>query len=323
MDQRLLRILGGNEDKYPKKLEAQYPRVFGKIMQLWDEPEIDDYFMDLMVDKRGGRVGFPPEVAAEIMHLNLVHAAQHAPNSKKDVWALSSDSFTELAAISAKKEDTTAWREPSNLIKNSLDRQGIPCTPEGFLRATEDGNRSAVGLFLEAGEYTEIRDERGWTPLMIAAFNGRDEVLDLLLEHGAAVNATDQGGNAALCWAAYAGHANCAKLLIMHGAHTDVRNSLGLTPLLQATAHRHLSVVLLLIDAGADLDAMDRERQTALHIATAAGYAEIVRALLRNKANMGIKNQAGDTPVKLAIKHKQDQILKLFLSSNEPDISAS
>lgn len=320
MDQRLLRILGGNVDKYPKKLAEKFPRVFSKIMALWDAPEIDDYFMELMVDKRGDRVGFPPEVAAEIMHLNLVHASQHAANAKGNIWAASADSFTEVGAPPLSSEQTAAWREPSHTIKNSLDRLGVPSTPEGFLHAAEDGNRQAVGLFLEAGEYTELRDERGWTPLIRAAFNGRTEIIDLLLEHGAQANSTDLGGNSALNWAAYSGHLNTAKLLLIHGAHSDMRNSLGQTPLLQATAHRHLGIVLLLIDAGANLDAQERDGCTALHRAAMAGYTEIVRALLRSGANMTIKNLEGDTPVKLAIKNKQDQVLKLFLSANDSDI---
>ena len=86
MDQKLLKMLGGNVNFYPHKLESQYPRIFAKILLLWDEPEISDYFNGLMVSERADRAGFPPDVAAEIMRLNLVHAGSHKSNKKQDVW---------------------------------------------------------------------------------------------------------------------------------------------------------------------------------------------------------------------------------------------
>jgi hypothetical protein len=67
MDQRLIRILGGTTEHYPYALENKYPRILETIMSLWDEDEIDPYFMELMVSDREGRGGFPPDVAANIM----------------------------------------------------------------------------------------------------------------------------------------------------------------------------------------------------------------------------------------------------------------
>ncbi len=86
MDLRLLKILGDNEKYYPHLLQSQYPRVLAKIMLLWDSPELDDYFLELMVNKRGYRAGFPPEVASEIIFLNLVHSILHPQIAKQDVW---------------------------------------------------------------------------------------------------------------------------------------------------------------------------------------------------------------------------------------------
>ncbi len=86
MDPRLLKILGGNEKYYPHVLASKYPRVLAKIMLLWDSSELDDYFLELMVNKRGYRAGFPPEVASEIIFLNLVHSILHPPAAKQDVW---------------------------------------------------------------------------------------------------------------------------------------------------------------------------------------------------------------------------------------------
>ena len=73
MDARLLKILNNREQNYPHALEKQFPRVFGQIMALWDKPEIDALFSELMVTKRSDRQGFPSEVASDIIYLSMVH----------------------------------------------------------------------------------------------------------------------------------------------------------------------------------------------------------------------------------------------------------
>ncbi|MFA6922177.1 MAG: hypothetical protein WC216_10060, partial [Gallionella sp.] len=90
MDQRLIRLLGGSTRHYPYALESKFPRILGTIMSLWDnDEEIDDYFMGLMVNDRPNRIGFPPDVATDIMHLSLVHASRVAPDKIADIWEAS------------------------------------------------------------------------------------------------------------------------------------------------------------------------------------------------------------------------------------------
>lgn len=315
MDQRLLRILGGETAHYPYSLESKYPRVFHKIMSLWDSPEIDDYFMDLIVDRRGGREGFPQDVATEIVHLSLVHGAHHKTQQKTDVWEMSTGSFVDFAANSL-PEDSRVWHEPSEQVQIAIKRLGLGCTPEGFMQAAEMGDRAAVGLFLEGGVGTEIRNERGWTPLMLASFSGQLEVVELLLKHDADVYSTDLGGNSALHWAAFSGHVDCAQRLIEQHADVDARNNFGWTPLLQATARRHLEVVMLLINHGANLNLCASDGNTALHKAASSGYTEIIRPLLAHHADTTLKNLDGDTAVKMAIKNKHDAAIRVLLTAH-------
>ena len=316
MDQRLLRILGGKTEDYPHTLEYKYPRIFGKIMALWDAPEIDDYFMELVVDKRGDRAGFPQDVAAEIVHLSLVHAAHHTADQQSDVWAVASSSFVGYAS-DATPGQNSAWVEPPEATRLSIEKLGGSCSPEGFLQAAESGNLAIVGLFLDAHAGTEIRNERGWTELMLAAFYGHNETVELLLKHGANIFAVDSGGNTALHWAAFAGHVSCAKLLLENHADVDARSSFGWTPLLQATTRQHLAMVMLLINHGANLNIAAQDGDTALHKAAAAGYAEIIRPLLARLADTSIKNLDGETAAKLAIKNQHGLDVKLLLSATE------
>ncbi|MFA6971612.1 MAG: ankyrin repeat domain-containing protein [Gallionella sp.] len=307
MNQRLLRILGGKTEHYPHALENNYPRILENIMSLWDDDAIDNYFMELIVSNRGQRTGFPPDVAADILRLSLIHAAQEAPGKHKGIWDAPSDSFANFTP-----HPTSDWEDPAQHIKNELDKQGILCTPGGFFEAVEMGSRTAVALFIEAPSNLEIRDNRGWTPLMMAAFSGRDEIVSLLIQYKADVNALDLGGNSALHWAAFGGHISCAKQLIAHQARLNSCNNFGWTPLMQATARNHLEMVALLIASGTDLDAAANDGYTALHKAVTSGYSEIVQLLLDHGADKNLETSNGDTAEKLAVKNKLDDISKLL-----------
>lgn len=321
MDERLLRILGGEEKFYPYGLENKYPRIFAKIMLLWDKPGMNDYFMELMVHEREDRAGFPPDIAAEIVRLSLVHASSQAPNKKHDIWEASADKFANFKPP-VPIETSDAWKPLPASTTQAIEKLGIPCSARGFHRAMETGNRRVAALFLEARVNTEISDERGWTPLMLAAFNGHDEVIGLLIKHQANVHATDILGNTALHWAADAGQASSAKLLVENRAGIDACNNSGVTPLLQAATRRHLGVVLQLIDSGANLDTAARDGSTALHKAAAAGFTEIVRTLLHHGADTSIKNLAGDTALTLAAKNDQRAVIKILMSGSKTDNAA-
>src|SRR5690349_25036262 len=73
MKHRRFEFLG---EQYPRALEDRFDRILTKIDELWDRPEIEDYFSDLIIDKRGGRQGFPKEVLAEIMMLRDAREAE-------------------------------------------------------------------------------------------------------------------------------------------------------------------------------------------------------------------------------------------------------
>jgi hypothetical protein len=316
MDQKLLKILGGETKFYPYALESKYPRILAKLMMLWDKPGMSDYFMELIVSDREDRAGFPPDVAAEIIRLSLVHASQHAPNKKPDVWEVSADTFANFKPP-VTIENTNEWKPLSAATTQAIEKLGVPCSARGFHRAAATGNRLAAALFLEARVNPEIHDERGWTPLMLAAFNGHNEVISTLIKHHANVHASDLLGNTALHWAVDAGQTSSAKLLIENYAVVDACNNSGLTPLFRATMRRRLGDVLLLIDSGANLNLTTRDGSTALHKAAAEGYTEIVRTLLHHGADMSIKNLDGSTPLTLAAKNDQKAVIKMLMSNSK------
>lgn len=80
----LLDYLGEHQSAYPKAIEAKYPRILARIVELWGKPELDAYFDSLMVSDRAGRQGFPGDVAMEVFSLSTLYGSLGlAP--KKDV----------------------------------------------------------------------------------------------------------------------------------------------------------------------------------------------------------------------------------------------
>ena len=73
----------------PEQLCARYPRVANRLALCWAERELTDrLFDDLLVDKRGGRKGFPPPVLAELRLLRELHAARELAASQiEGVWS--------------------------------------------------------------------------------------------------------------------------------------------------------------------------------------------------------------------------------------------
>lgn len=71
-----------NPEKYPQMLDEKFHHILEKIIELWDTPDADAYFADLLQpDGRGGgrldRDGFPDQAWQEILHLKLLNVKQH------------------------------------------------------------------------------------------------------------------------------------------------------------------------------------------------------------------------------------------------------
>lgn len=58
----------------PLALCSMYPRLANRLATAWEDPvETEAIFDELMIDHRGGRLGFAPLVASELMRLHRLH----------------------------------------------------------------------------------------------------------------------------------------------------------------------------------------------------------------------------------------------------------
>jgi hypothetical protein len=58
-------------------LEKAFPRIASVVRDKWGKRALDEYFAKLVVDDRGGRQGFPPDVLSAIMEIARLHGEQH------------------------------------------------------------------------------------------------------------------------------------------------------------------------------------------------------------------------------------------------------
>jgi hypothetical protein len=109
------------------------------------------------------------------------------------------------------------------------------------------GRAAAVDVLLASGARTGVRDARGFTPLMSAAWTGRVDAAQRLLAHGADIDARDsQQGRTALMWAAVKGHTAFVKMLLAAGGNWKVMDNAGQTAEMLAARHKQHGVVKIL-----------------------------------------------------------------------------
>ncbi len=69
----------------PRQLALRYARLANRLCKLWNEPlKCERFLDDLMTDRRGGRKGFPLQVASELATLRDYYFKLH--HHGKSAW---------------------------------------------------------------------------------------------------------------------------------------------------------------------------------------------------------------------------------------------
>ncbi|XP_054274382.1 ankyrin repeat domain-containing protein 11 [Macrosteles quadrilineatus] len=111
------------------------------------------------------------------------------------------------------------------------------------------------------------RNERGETPLHIAAIKGDREQVRQLLERGSDPNVRDFAGWTPLHEACNHGWLEVARLLLQAGADVNARGLDDDTPLHDAAVNGHSKLVVLLVDFGADIHQKNKRGKTPQDVA--------------------------------------------------------
>ena len=138
------------------------------------------------------------------------------------------------------------------------------CTRE-MVKVLADQSRGrleadCIKHLLAAGANPNAKDSEGFTVLMLACEEGRDEVARLLLRNGAKVNATGPGNTTALMTSCRRGRAECVKLLLKSKANINIRSVRNMTAVDYADENNYPECRELLRAAGA-VETSPLERQ--------------------------------------------------------------
>lgn len=150
-----------------------------------------------------------------------------------------------------------------------------------IVRAVKKNNINQVKELIQSGYDINKPDIHGDTALILAAYEGKNEILKLLLEAGADVSVLDPGMKAtALHAAAYAGRTEAAKLLIEYNIDINKQGPYnGYTALHDAIWQNNIETAKVIIQAGADLNIKSNNGQTPLEMAKNLKRHEIVKLI--------------------------------------------
>uniref|UniRef100_A0AAY4B7K0 Ankyrin repeat domain 12 n=2 Tax=Denticeps clupeoides TaxID=299321 RepID=A0AAY4B7K0_9TELE len=124
------------------------------------------------------------------------------------------------------------------------------------------------------------------------------------------VNKRNERGETPLHMAAIRGDVKQVKELIGLGADVNVKDFAGWTPLHEACNLGYYDVAKVLISAGAEVNTQGLDDDTPLHDASSSGHKDIVKLLLRHGGNAFQANKRGERPVDVADSPELEQVLK-------------
>ncbi len=230
------------------------------------------------------------------------------------------------------------------------DAESEPESRKKIIAIVKKGNLEELKEYLNRENYSEIRDEDGHTPLLIAATEGHLEIVRWLLkENIASIRETNKKGSSAFLLACVYGHKDLAIWLLKEGGASlkekDHDNqsalikainsgndelveylvSLGVSvndktarnnesPLLFAAARGNIKVFELLLSIGADINEKTLGRDSPLTVAARYGHAEMVKYLI-DKCGLKVseRNSEGESAFLVAAANGHLNVVKILL----------
>lgn len=174
------------------------------------------------------------------------------------------------------------------LLERGADVAATDADSRSALWLAIQGEHESVARILvekDPGAHASMRTVTGYTPLHVAAVEGKEGMVRMLLKTGHQVPIVDGGRRI--------------------GSLVQARDKkLGRTPLHVAAGRGRAKVMRILIDAGADVGAVTITGETALFVAALAGHRRSVNLLLKSGADARARNNMGNTVMK-ELRHRQ------------------
>ncbi len=208
--------------------------------------------------------------------------------------------------------------------------------------ASNDDNFDIALEFIKRGADVNALDNENATPLMYAASHNAKKILNLLIEHNADINIQTKSGYTALILAAMHNHINIVKILIENKADVFARDGYGRrcsyyadenwndemykifskyhddeykknTQFIFDVLYSKTDEINKYISEGGDVNFQDDRGLTAL---TVVEKREIAKILLDNNADINKKGRDGYTPLMMAVRRENINLIDFFIENN-------
>ncbi|HEV6966425.1 ankyrin repeat domain-containing protein [Roseateles sp.] len=210
---------------------------------------------------------------------------------------------TAVAAMAAPIDDlviAAEMNEPRAVL--ALLLKGVdPNQPDSrgrkalFIAVRENSLRALDNLLASPLTHVDEPNDKGETPLMIAAIRGSLPAVKALVKHGAAIN---REGWTPLHYACSGPDNGVAAWLIEHGADINARSENGTTPLMMAARYGNGDLVPMLLKAGAEPRAANEQELTAADFAQRGDrdvMAKELRRIIQERQRAADAAQAAGT----------------------------
>ncbi|SUW07618.1 ankyrin repeat-containing protein [Brachyspira pilosicoli] len=208
--------------------------------------------------------------------------------------------------------------------------------------ASNDDNFDIALEFIKRGADVNALDNENATPLMYAASHNAKKILNLLIENNADINIQTKSGYTALILAAMHNHINIVKILIENKADVFARDGYGRrcsyyadenwndemckifskyhddeykknTQFIFDVLYSKTDEINKYISEGGDVNFQDDGGLTAL---TVVEKREVAKILLDNNADINKKGRDGYTPLMMAVRRDNINLIEFFIENN-------
>ncbi|MCK4914482.1 MAG: ankyrin repeat domain-containing protein [Planctomycetes bacterium] len=176
-----------------------------------------------------------------------------------------------------------------------------------FLHYLENNDVTGIDKALSKGISPNVDIGDGWTPLMLASFNGYLEAAKILIKHGVDVNLQNSKNETALSLT--------AAVVCNPEDETDQNEEDKDSRYWQVVFEgKHVQIIRLLLQSCANADTQNNFINEFFMLCCSEGFFGFVRALLDNGADVNAKGSIGMTPLMHAIlSPSQPEVFKLLL----------